>query len=412
MQYNWKKNITIFLSSQAVSIFGSSLVQFAITAYITIQTQSGVYAMASILCATLPTFLLSPFAGVWADKYDRKKLIILADGGIAICTLIVAIIFLLGKGSIAVLLVALVIRALGSAVQGPCVGALLPDVVPEEQLARINGIQGTVQAMVSLVSPMLGGLLLSFAPIGMIFFVDVITAILAIVILLTTFHLPQKDRVEVQQKSENYFEEMKQGVRYIFRNKFLIEFFGFVTLFFIMLAPVAFLTQVQVTRNYGESYWHLSMIEIAFSVGMVLGGILISTWKGMGNKIHTMAFAGVLMGLTTFLLGLNISFTLYSIIMGICGVSLPIVNAPAVTLLQERVETKYMGRVFGIMTMISTSMMPLGMVIFGPLADKISVDVILLGTGVAMILIAVAMTRAKSLCRAGYSENDSLVGED
>jgi len=57
MQYNWKKNITIFLSSQAVSIFGSSLVQFAITAYITIQTQSGMYAMASILCATLPTFL-------------------------------------------------------------------------------------------------------------------------------------------------------------------------------------------------------------------------------------------------------------------------------------------------------------------------------------------------------------------
>ena len=404
MQYNWKKNITIFLSSQAVSIFGSSLVQFAITAYITIQTQSGMYAMASILCATLPTFLLSPFAGVWADKYDRKKLIILADGGIAICTFIVAIIFLIGKGSISVLLVALVIRALGSAVQSPCINALLPDVVPEEQLARINGMQGTLQAMVSLISPMLGGLLLGFAPLGIIFFVDVITAVLAIVILFTAFHLPKKEKEEVERSSENYFEEMKQGVRYIFKNKFLIEFFGFMILFFIMLAPVAFLTQVQVTRNYGESYWHLSMIEIAFSIGMVVGGILISTWRGMKNRVHTMVIAGVLMGLTTFLLGLDIPFMVYSVIMGLCGVSLPVVNAPAMTLLQEQVDSQYIGRVFGIMTMISTSMMPLGMVIFGPLADKVSVDIILIGTGIALMVIAFAMTRAKSLCAIGESE--------
>ena len=404
MQYNWKKNITIFLSSQAVSIFGSSLVQFAITAYITIQTQSGMYAMASILCATLPTFLLSPFAGVWADKYDRKKLIILADGGIAICTFIVAIIFLIGKGSISVLLVALVIRALGSAVQSPCINALLPDVVPEEQLARINGMQGTLQAMVSLISPMLGGLLLGFAPLGIIFFVDVITAVLAIVILFTAFHLPKKEKEEVERSSENYFEEMKQGVRYIFKNKFLIEFFGFMILFFIMLAPVAFLTQVQVTRNYGESYWHLSMIEIAFSIGMVVGGILISTWRGMKNRVHTMVIAGVLMGLTTFLLGLDIPFMVYSVIMGLCGVSLPVVNAPAMTLLQEQVDSQYIGRVFGIMTMISTSMMPLGMVIFGPLADKISVDIILIGTGIALMVIAFAMTRAKSLCAIGENE--------
>ena len=401
MQYNWKKNITIFLSSQAVSIFGSSLVQFAITAYITIQTQSGVYAMAAILCATLPTFLLSPFAGVWADKYDRKRLIILADGGIAMCTFIVAIIFLMGNGSITLLMVALVIRALGGAVQGPCVNALLPDVVPEERLTRVNGIQGTLQAMMSLASPMLGGLLLNVAPLGVIFFVDVVTAIAAIIILFTAFHLPKKDAKEETQKSENYFEEMKQGIHYILRNKFLIEFFAFVTLFFIMLAPVAFLTQVQVTRNHGESYWHLSMIEITFSMGMVIGGVLISTWRGMKNKVHMMAIAGILMGLTTFSLGLGIPFWVYSIVMVLCGVSMPLINAPAVTLLQEQVEPQYMGRVFGIMTMITTSMMPLGMVIFGPLADRISVDSILIGTGIAIMLIAFAMTKMRALCAAG-----------
>ena len=412
MKYQWKKNIAIFLSSQAISIFGSSLVQFAITAYIAIQTQSGVYAMAAILCATLPTFLLSPFAGVWADKYNRKKIIILADGGIALCTLAVAFIFLLGKGSIEVLLVALIIRAVGGAIQSPALSAMIPEVVPEEHLTRINGIQGTLQALASLASPALGALLLSFAPIGIVFFVDVITAGLAIVVLLTAFKMPQVITDKSESETGNYFEEMKLGFKYIIRNKFLLEFFGFVIVFFIMLAPVAFLTQVQVTRNYGDSYWHLSVIEIAFSVGMLIGGIIISMWTGLKNKVHTMLLAGILMGATTLLLGTRMSFTFYSIMMGLSGLSLPFMNAPAVTLLQERVEPQYMGRVFGIMTMISTSMMPLGMVIFGPLADKISIEVILIGTGIVIMITAISLVKAKALCTAGYKTDDSLVGKD
>lgn len=401
MTYRWKKNTAIFMSSQAISILGSSLVQFAITSYITVQTKSGIYATIGILCAILPMFLLSPFAGVWADKYNRKYLIMIADGGIAICTLIVAIIFMLGHGSIGLLFVALTIRALGSAVQTPCVGALLPDIVPEQHLTRVNGINGSMQALFSLASPVLGALLLSMVPLGMIFFVDIVTAVMAIVIMLKAFQLPKKEKVPKAREEENYFSEMKQGIRYIFKTRFLVEFFGFCAVYFIMMAPAAFLTQVQVARNYGGDYWYLSAIEVAFSVGMLIGSLAISAWGGLKNKVHTMMLAAAVMGLCTFALGIRMPFTPYVLFMGIFGMAMPFINTPAMTLLQERVEPQYMGRVFGIMTMINTSMMPLGMVIFGPIADITSIEILLIVTGLITLVMALCMGRARELCKVG-----------
>ena len=401
MKYRWKRQTAIFLTSQGISLFGSALVQFAITAYITVQTKSGVYATLAVLCAILPTFLLSPFAGVWADKYNRKLLTILADAGIALCTLIMVIFFSTGKGSINILLVALAVRALGAAVQMPAVSALLPEMVPEDQLTRVNGINGTLQSLFTLVSPMLGAFLLGFAPLEAIFLIDVVTAGIAIVILIVGFRLPEKEKAEPKEADGNYFREMYEGIRYIWHNKFLVEFFIFFTIFLIAMAPAAFLTQIQVARNYGEGYWYISVMEVAFSGGMLIGGIAISIWKGFRNKVNMMIVSAIGQGICTFLLGIKVPFVVYCLIMVTYGIIVPFLNTPGMTLVQEKVDPQYMGRVFGIMTMINTSMLPLGMVIFGPLADKVSIEVLLLGTGVVIVLLAIAMSKSKALAKVG-----------
>ncbi len=401
MNYNWKKNTGIFLSSQAVSILGSSLVQFAITSYITVETKSGIYATIGILCSILPMFLLSPFAGVWADKYSRKNLIMIADGGISICTLVVATLFMMGFGSIWLLFVGLVIRALGSAVQNPSVSALLPDIVPEKHLTRVNGINGTLQALFALVSPMLGALLLTIAPLWVIFLIDIITAVIAIVIMLTAFRLPPKTEEAEEKTTNNYFLDMKEGFKYIFRTRYLMEFFGYCIMYFIMMAPAAFLTQVQVVRNYGDNYWYLSSIQIAYAVGMLLGGVLITVWGGFKNKTYTIMTAGVMLGTCTLALGLSMPFISYIIVMGALGVALTLLSTPAMTMLQERVDSNYRGRVLAVMNMINTSMMPLGMIIFGPIADVVSVEILFIIAGIITVITALSMIRAKELCRAG-----------
>ncbi|MGF7001642.1 DHA3 family macrolide efflux protein-like MFS transporter [Lachnospiraceae bacterium PFB1-21] len=399
MQYNWKKNTAVFLGSQSISLFGSSLVQFVITSYITVQTKSGAYAAIAILCAILPMFFLSPFAGVWADKYNRKVLIVLADGGIALCTLIVAISFIMGNESIILLFVALIIRAVGGAIQTPCVSAMLPDVVPEEHLTRVNGINGTLQSIFTLASPVLGAALLPLAPIGYLFFIDIVTAVIGIVIIALFFHLPYKEKKEVAKT--NPLRDMKEGVRYIRKTNFLLEFFLFCTIFFLMMAPAAFLTPIQVVRNYGDAYWRLSAIEVGWSVGMIVGGILITLWGGLRNKVYTMILSAVLMGACTVALGIKMPFGPYVVVMGIFGLAMPLLNTPAMTLLQEKVAPEYMGRVFGVMTMINTAMMPLGMVIFGPMADVISVEILLIVTGVVILVAALCMKKAKALVAVG-----------
>lgn len=399
MNPNWKKNVAIFMSSQAISLFGSSLVQFSITAYITIETKSGIYATLAILCAILPTFFLSPFAGVWADKFNRKTLIILADGGIAACTLLVAVAFLMGYESIWLLYVALIIRGFGSAIQTPSVGAMLPDIVPEEHLTRINGINGSLNSLFTLASPMLGALLLGIVPLGAIFFVDIITAIIAIILLLKAFVLPNK--AKEQQAGDNYFKEMKLGIKYISRTKYLMEFFMFCIIFFIMMAPAAFLTQIQVARNYGGDVWRLSAIEVAFSIGMLIGGLTISAWGGFKNRVHTMIMSTFMMGLCTLALSIKVPFVLYVGFMAVFGITMPFLNTPAIVMLQERVDPQYMGRVFGVMTMLNSSMMPLGMVIFGPIADYVAIEYLLMGTGAVMLIVTAIMTRAKALLTAG-----------
>lgn len=404
MNQNWKKNTAVFMTSQAISILGSSLVQFAITWHITLTTQSGFYATLIIVCGFLPTFFLSPFAGVWADRYDRKKLIVIADAGIALCTLILAILFLSGHNAVWLLFAASAIRALGSAVQNPCVNAMLPDIVPEEHLTRVNGINGSLQSLIMLISPMISGALMGFTSLESIFFIDVATAASAIAVMILFFRLPAKTKAADQAGQTDYLRELKEGFSYIRNHQYLRNFFIFCACFYICATPVAFLTQLHVTRFFGNEVWRLTAIELSFSVGMLIGGLMITVWGGLKNRIHTMALAGVFVGLTTIGMGLPKYFWLYLGFMGLCGLVMPFYNTPAIVMLQEKVDPDYMGRVFGIMTMISSSLMPLGMLVFGPLADLIPIEWLLVVTGILMLLMALALLINKPLLKAGRRE--------
>ncbi|KEF38077.1 arabinose efflux permease family protein [Schinkia azotoformans MEV2011] len=397
---NWLKNIILFLSSQTISLFGSSLVQYAMMWYITLTTESGVMMTLYIICGFIPTFLLSPVAGVWADRYNRKMLIILADGLIAMATLILAILFLLGFDAIWLLFVMAAVRAFGTGIQMPAVGAILPQIVPKDKLTKVNGANGSIQAVIMFVAPMVSAALLTMTSIEIIFFIDVITAAMAIVTLLTFVKISIHEKA-AEKQTTSYLNDFKQGLQYINNHGFLKQFFLFFAVFFVLMAPAAFLTPLQVTRSFGGDVWRLTAIEIAFSIGMMAGGGIIASWGGFQNKIKTLGFASVIMGVCTIALGIVPVFWIYLVFMALFGVAMPIFNTPANVLLQEKVEEDYLGRVFGVMGMISTSMMPLGMLIFGPIADYIKIEWLLLGTGVFIIILAIFLGRNKVLLEAG-----------
>lgn len=397
---HWKRNIVLFLSSQTISLFGSALVQYSIMWYITLTTQSGIMMTLYIICGFIPTFLLSPFAGVWADRFNRKWLIMIADAMIAVVTLILAIVFLLGYEALWLLFVIAAVRALGAGIQTPAVGAILPQIVPQDQLTRVNGINGTLQALIMFVAPIASAALLTMATIEIIFFIDVITAAIAILTLLFFLKIPLHQKAASAQTT-GYLDDFKKGLDYIGQHAFLKTFFIFFAFFFVLMAPAAFLTPLQVTRTFGDDVWRLTAIEIAFSIGMMVGGGIIASWGGFKNKVYTMTLASIIMGVCTFALGIVPIFWIYLAVMGVFGVAMPIFNTPTTVLLQERVDDNYLGRIFGVFGMISTSMMPLGMLVFGPLADVIEIEWLLMGTGLFMLVLALFFIRNKRLVEAG-----------
>jgi len=388
------------LGSQNISLFGTHLVQYAIFWHITLSTKSGAVLTISILCGFLPTLILSPFAGVWADRYHRKWLIILSDSSIAIATLVLALLFLLGYDALWLLFVMSAVRALGSGIQNPAVGAMIPQLVPADKLTRVNAINGSLQSFVMLCSPIVSAALLTVASLEMIFFVDVMTAAVAILILLIFVHVPVHAKA-LQPSTAGYFADMREGLRYIKDHEYARKFFVFCAFFFFLTAPGAFLTPLQVARSFGDEIWRLTAIEIAFSVGMILGGAILAAWGGFRNKIHTMSLSCLVIGFCTFGLGVVPDFWIYLFFMWLIGVVLPFFNTPSMVLLQEKVEEDYLGRVFGVFTMIFSSMMPLGMLLFGPISDMVKIEWLLMGTGLLLFMQAFFLVGSKALVEAG-----------
>jgi DHA3 family macrolide efflux protein-like MFS transporter len=399
MKTHWKRNLALFMSSQTISLLGSSLVQYAMLWHITLQTKSGAMMTLYIICGFVPTFILSPFAGVWADRYDRKRLIILSDAMIALVTLALALAFMAGYEAVWLLLVGAALRAVGSAVQGPAVGAILPQIVPEDKLIRANGLNGTIQSAIMLVSPILSGALLTLASLELIFFIDVVTAAIAIMVLLV-LKVATHAKATLKQES-GYFTDMMEGFRYIRDHRYLVSYFAYVGFFLFLISPAAFLTPLQVARSFGEDVWRLTAIEMIFSVGMLAGGVLISSWGGFRNRMHTMILSNLVMATCAIALALVPSFWLYLLVMGVFGVSMPLYNTPSAVIIQEHVEPDYLGRVFSVLTMLFTSIMPLAMLLFGPIADTIPIEWLLLGTGGVMLVLGTLVFRNRRLMEAG-----------
>jgi DHA3 family macrolide efflux protein-like MFS transporter len=399
-QRKWKRTTALFLTSQTLSILGSSLVQYALMWYVTLETKSGVMMTIYIIAGFVPTFLLSPFAGVWADRYDRQKLIILSDGFIALVTTALAIAFMSGDRSLWLILVAAAMRSVGSAIQGPAVGAILPQFVPQDKLMRVNSLNGTIQSANMLGSPMIAGALMSIAPLQVVFFIDLITAALAISLLV--FFLRIEPHARSQKRQENsYFRDIALGFGYVRKHPHLMPFFAFTGIILVLVTPAAFLTPLQTVRSFGAEVWRLTAVEVVFSIGMMAGGGMLALWGGFRNRMNTMVVATLIMGACTVALGLVPSFWLYLAAMGIFGIAMPLHMTPTTVMLQERVDPDYLGRVFSVSTMLSTSLMPLGMLIFGPLAEVVTIETLLLVTGAPTILLGVTAPLYRRLMAFG-----------
>ncbi|MNV28871.1 putative bacilysin exporter BacE [compost metagenome] len=385
MNDHWKRKITLFLTAQTISLFGSSLVQYAIIWYITLTTTSGVMMTISTVCGFLPQMAISLFAEVWIDRYSRKKMIMLADGMIAIATLILAVMFLLGYHNIWLLYLILLIRAAGTGIQVPAVNALIPQIVPKDQLMKVNGVNSSISSLMMFLAPAAGGVILSISTIETAFFIDVMTAIIGIG-MMCIIVIPAHAKVEDGQKSN--VQDIKEGFKYLKDHAFIKQLLIYLFVVMILISPAAFLTPLMVSRSFGPEVWRLTASEMTFSAGALVGGVLIASWGGFKSRIHTNILACALYGLLMVGLGVAPMFAKYLLFNLLIGITMPCFNAPLTVLLQQNVDPDMQGRVFSLVQVTNSCALPLGMVLFGPLADSVQVETILIFAGIAVIMCA------------------------
>ena len=403
-QTNWKSQAMLFLISQCITLFGSTLVQMAIVWYVTIQTSSGVWVAAFTVCSYLPQFLISFVAGVWADRHSRKKLIIGADSLIALVTflMVLAIPHITDKTVVlGGLLVMSVIRSFGAGIQTPAVNAVIPQLVPEDQIMRFNGINATMQSVVQFAAPAAAGVLLTINTLSSTLLIDIATAIVGIG-LLSAVMIPKQ---AIQNKGTSVFLDMKIGIKYTLSDKLIGKVLTVYGLFIFLCVPAGFLSQLFVSRVYGETYWYLTAVELAGFIGMVAGGILMSIWGGFKSRVTTMSVGLIAFGSLAIGMGLSKQFALYLALMIIYGVAITMVQTATTTLIQEKAEISMQGRVFGLLGAMYSGFLPVGMAIFGPMADEISLQWIMIGSGIALIALSIFVGTNKEMRLSYHIKN-------
>ncbi len=388
----WKKQAILFLISQGITLFGSSLVQFAIVWYVTLKTSSGFLVSALTICSFLPQFVISLFSGVWADRYPRKLLIILSDSVIATATLLLALLMpLLGDGSGLFLLLLFIscIRSLGAGVQIPAVGAMIPQLVPEEQLMRFHGVNAALQSVVQFAAPAAAGAILTWNTLRSTLLIDVATAVVGIALLACL--VIAKPEKKADSAAFSVLSEMKQAMNYAFAEGFLAKLLLIYGIFIILSVPAGFLAALFVSRTYGDSYFYLTAVELIGFAGMAAGGILIGSWGGFVNRKKTLLTGYAAFGALSVAMGAIRNFTVYLMLMLIYGIALTMVQTAVMTLLQERSEANMQGRIFGFFSAVYSGCLPIGMLLFGPLADHISLRFLMIVTGGALLLLALIL---------------------
>ena len=410
----WRRNAVLFLVSQSITLFGSTLVQMAVVWYVTLSTSSGAWTAAFSICSYPPQFLISIPGGVWADRSSRKRLIISSDLFTALITLVMIVLMPYHSTEpslLSGLLLMSVLRSLCAGIQTPAVNAALPQLVTASQLQRFNGINAAFQSFVQFAAPAAAGAVLSFGTLRMTLLIDIFTAIPGI-ILLSAVPLSGEHPGELSAESsgnlsgrssglshrgsQRFSSALRTGLAYAFSHSPVRRLLILYGLFVFLCVPAGFLSGLLVSRAYGSSYGHLTAAELAGFAGMTAGGALMGTWGGFSRKEKTLSVGLVLFGAMAVLMGTTPDFPLYLVFMLVYGIALTAVQTTITTLLQECTDASVRGRVFGMLGSMYSGFLPLGMAVFGPLSDLLPLQWIMTASGIFLICTGLRVRVSRS----------------
>jgi DHA3 family macrolide efflux protein-like MFS transporter len=390
----------VLWSAQTLSLVGSGAVQFALIWWLTAQTGSATVLATATLLGLLPQVLLGPVIGTLIDRWNRKLVMLFADGLVAAAALVLAVLFVSGAANTEHVLALLFVRALGSAFHAPAMMASTSLMVPENLLTKIQGLNQSVQGLLLIVAAPLGALLYAVLPMAGVMMVDVGTALIAIVPLLF-IHVPQPAASDSEADGASIWRETLDGFHYLRHRS------GHLTLVFIsaainmLLVPAFSLLPLLVLERLQGNATQLGWITSSFGVGMLAGGVLLGVWGGFSRRILTTLTGLIALGVAVLVVGLTPTGSFLWALGGMVAVGfvVPLVNGPVHAIMQATIPPELQGRVFALLTSLAGASAPLGLLVAAPVAEAVGVGTWYLAGGAMCIVMAITGFLASALMR-------------
>lgn len=404
---NWVPRFFTVWTGQAFSLFGSQLVQFALIWWLTQKSGSATILALATLVGMLPQIVLGPFAGAIVDRSNRRIIMIVADAGIALFTLLLIYLFAIGKIQIWHVYVVMAMRSLGGAFHYPAMSASTPLMVPEKYLTRISGMNQTLQGLMALIAPPAGAFLLGVLPTQGVLFIDVGTALLAILPLLF-INIPQPVKHAEQKEKQSLLKDLQDAFLYIRDWRSMVTIIFMALFLNFLLTPSGSLMPLLVTKHFGKGALEFGLMESASGFGVIIGGVTLSAWGGFKRKIVT-SLAGIIgIGIGTLFVGFAPANGFLMAVVGIAvtGAMIPMANGPLGALLQSVIRRDMQGRVMALINSAATAISPIGLLIAGPLSDLIGIRTWFWFAGIGTVLMGIAGFLVPSVMTVETNHND------
>lgn len=400
---NWKKTFAIIWSGQFFSILSSSIVGFAVVFWLSMKTESAEVLAYAMLATLLPFIVLGLFTGVFVDRWDRKRTMILADSFVAVCSAMLAFLFYFDVIEIWHVYVLLALRSAGSAFHTPAMQASVPLLAPESELMRVAGVNQMIQSISNIAGPALGAILVAFFDMTYVMLMDVLGAAIACTSLLfVTIPNPKK----TDNNKPDVWLEIKDGVKHMFANRGLSYVLVCVIIVTFFMVPIAAMFPLMTISHFEGGAFEMGLVEAAWGAGMLVGGIILSVrFMKTINKVLVINIMTVIIGITYWMSGLLpvSAFIVFVVLCTLGGVASSIYWSSFVVVLQTKIDPAALGRVFSIYDSISLLPTIPGLLATGFIAESIGIQNAFVIAGIATLLVGIAAFFIPSVTRLGHT---------
>lgn len=390
----WNNNFILLLQGQVVSILGDKVYDIALPFWILAKTGSVALMSVVMAVAIFPKIFISPFAGTFIDRHDRKKILITADFISGITILLIGITAVMGVTQMWMVFAAGIIVGICSCFFNPTINSVIPDIVPKAKLLRANSMLSSINSVNDMVGYAFGGFLVQIMSAPVLFIFNGISFLFSAAAESFT-NIPQ-----IQSNSEkvNFMQDMKIGIRFVSNLKglkYLYVTIAFLN-FFASMSMTLTLPLFKMYKQLGVGAYGLAMAVNTFGTFVGFAALSVLEFK-KENRFGAFILSGIILSITMILYASTLNFYFIIILFFLDGVCLAVMGSLLQSSMQDCVPSNMRSKVFAFRNTLSSALMPLGMIAAGILSQSIKINIIIIADYAVFLILFIYLSLLTSV---------------